>query len=192
MAKPAKPAKPTLVASEGAAAPKGKSKKLLFIAIGVVLLLVIAGVSLYVGSLLSTTHKEEKVEVPQLPPKFVALDPFTVNLQNEGSGDQFLQIGVTFKITAPELEEQIKARLPEIRSHLLLLLSSKRASDLTPSAGKTKLAQEIVTEAEGILGLRTAASGPISSGSSAAAHASDQGGEKKGAIDVLFTSFVIQ
>jgi flagellar FliL protein len=189
MAKPAKPAKPTLVASDVATAPKGK-KKLLFIGIGVLLLAIVGGVSWYFGSL-SSPNEATKAAAP-LPPKFIALDPFTVNLQNEGNGDQFLQIGVTLKFLAPELEEKIKARLPEIRSRLLLLLSSKRASDLTPAEGKTKLASEIVAETEGILGLRTVASGSINSGSAEAAPAEGQGGEKKGDIEVLFTSFVIQ
>jgi flagellar FliL protein len=193
MAKPAKPVKPTLVASEGTPIPKGNNKKLfLFIAIGALLLIVIVGASWYVGTLSSSPHEEAKAAAPQPQPKFVALDPFTVNLQDEGSGDQFLQVGITLKLLKPELEEKVKQYLPEIRSRLLLLLSSKRASELTPAEGKTKLAREIVAATEAILDPRTTASGAIKSGDGETAPVAGQESEKKGDIDILFTSFIIQ
>jgi hypothetical protein len=46
--------------------------------------------------------------------------------------------------------------LPEIRSKLNLLLSSKRPSELATVAGKKKLAIEIATEANSVLGIHNA------------------------------------
>lgn len=145
--------------NESAAKPKGK--KPLLIAI-VVLVLVIAGsTGWYVtkgnGSHDDTAKKTPAVKLEQ--PKFIPLDAFTVNLQRE-EGDQFLQVGITLKISDPTLEEKIKFGMPEIRSRLLLLLSGKRASELMPVNGKKKLAGEIVAEINGVLGLRSAPAQP--------------------------------
>jgi flagellar FliL protein len=111
----------------------------------------------------------------------------------------------------PEYEDKIKAVLPEIRSKLNLLLSSKRPSELATVAGKKKLAIEIATEANSVLGIHNtpepvaapAVSGVAASpaeGASAAVPAEPvaesaehpAAAEKKGIVDVLFTSFIIQ
>lgn len=214
----AKPEKPTPAATEGAAAasaakPNSK-KKLLLIIIGVLVLGVAGGAGWYFTQ--GSHHTEEAKAPPPAPPKFIALEPFTVNLQNDG-GEQFLQVGITLKFVDPELEEKIKLHMPEIRSRLLLLLSGKRASELTPVEGKKKLAVEIIAEARTVLGLRAlpapkiavpekiaASDAEAASGAEAApaepaaapeapapvvAH-----GDKNSAeiLDVLFTSFIIQ
>jgi flagellar FliL protein len=170
----AKPAKPIPAAAESA--PKPKNPKMMVIIIAVLVLIIAGGAGWYfTRGNQHEAQQEAKADKP-MEPKFVALEPFTVNLQHE-EGDQFLQIGITLKVSAPELEEKIKVHLPEIRSRLLLLLSSKRASELTPAEGKKKLTQEVIAETEAVLGLRAA---------SAPAEAAQDG------IDVLFTSFIIQ
>lgn len=148
----AKAEKPTPAATEGAEKPKNK-KKLLLIAIGVLLLGVAGGAGWYFTK--GSGHAEVAKAPPPAPPKFMALEPFTVNLQSDNS-DQFLQLGITLKFVEPELEEKIKLHMPEIRSRLLFLLSSKRASELTLVEGKKKLVQEIIAETSAVLGLRIA------------------------------------
>ncbi|MCX7195879.1 MAG: flagellar basal body-associated FliL family protein [Proteobacteria bacterium] len=143
---------------------KLKSKKMLLIIIGSILILGIAGgAGWYFTKGDKHAEKSEKKisKSSSVEPKFVPLDPFTVNLQREAA-DQFLQIGITLKILQPELEEKIKKNLPEIRSRLLVLLSSKLPSELTNSNGKKKLANEIISETEIVLGLRTAPTIPNS------------------------------
>ncbi len=134
------------------------NKKMLLIIINSVLILGIAGGA---GWYFNRSDKhaeknEKKISKSSLliEPKFIPLEPFTVNLQREVA-DQFLQIGITLKILQPELEERIKKNLPEIRSRLLVLLSGKFPSELTSSIGKKKLANEIIAETETVLGLRT-------------------------------------
>ena len=147
------------------------------------------------------------------------MEPFTVNLQREVA-DQFLQIGITLKILQPELEEKIKKNLPEIRSRLLVLLSSKLPSELTNSNGKKKLAHEIIAETEIVLGLRTAptlsnsiihtsaktgAASSVEAASQVEATSSEETSaateetstkpkseENDSIVEVLFTSFIIQ
>lgn len=140
-------------ASESAAKPKGK--KLLLIGVSVLVLAGAGGAAWYFTKGDSgheeTAKKEAYVKLEQ--PKFIPLETFTVNLQRGEEGDQFLQVGVTLKIDNADLEEKIKLVMPEIRSRLLLLLSGKHAFELAPVSGKKKLAQEIIQEVNGALGI---------------------------------------
>jgi flagellar FliL protein len=79
-------------------------------------------------------------EIP--PPSYVALEPFTVNLTPE-NGDQFLLVGLSVEIADETINEKIKIYTPRLRNNIMLLLSSKKASELTPREGKQKLATEI-------------------------------------------------
>jgi flagellar FliL protein len=104
-------------------------------------------------------------------PVFVALEPFTVNLMHEDNSSQYLQIGLTLKLTDASFGEVIKVYLPEIRSRVLLLLASKKPSEISTSEGKKLLVEELAREI-----VR-----PLPDSSSA-----------KMLEAVLFTSFVIQ
>lgn len=79
------------------------------------------------------------------PPVFISLDTFTVNLQQE-VGDQFLQTALTVKATEDGVPEALKLHMPQIRNSLLLLLSSKRPSELLNVEGKLTLADEILEQ----------------------------------------------
>jgi flagellar protein FliL len=196
------PAKPAAAAKEEtpAAAPP-KSKKMLIIGIILLLVLVAGGAGWYFtrGHAEADAHAEKaKVEVPQ-EAKFVPLgENFTVNLQRE-EGDQYLQAGITLKVLQPELEEKIKAMMPEIRSRLLFLLSSKKPSELQTIEGKNKLISEIIATTNTVLGIAAPAptaptpEGAASGAASAAvASAPVAAPNPKGVVDVLFTSFIIQ
>lgn len=79
------------------------------------------------------------------PPIFVNLETFTVNLQQE-LGEQYLQVTLTVKATDEAVADSMKLHMPEIRNRLLLLLSSKRPSELLTVPGKLQLADEILGE----------------------------------------------
>ena len=109
--------------------------------------------------------------VSSKPPLFVPLEQFTVNLQPENGTAQFLQVGLSIKITENTTGDAIKLHIPEIRNRILLLLSGKKASEISSTAGKNNLSAELVREI----------SQPLA------------GKLPAGSIDaVLFTSFVIQ
>lgn len=76
-------------------------------------------------------------------PVFMPMEAFTVNLQSE-NGEQFLQTSFTLQLVSQEQVELIKLYMPHVRSRLLLLLSSKKASEILTTEGKDKLAQEIM------------------------------------------------
>jgi flagellar FliL protein len=168
-------------ADDDAAPPKKKGNLLkLLVLIGLPLLLLGGGAGWYfLGKAPPPDEKPQAGKAapakaakstPSKPPTFVPLEPFTVNLQMEDTA-QYLQVGLTLKTTDPSYTEQIKLNMPDIRNRILLLLSSKKASQISTLEGKQALANEIMNETAQALG-SSVPSGGISS--------------------VLFTSFVIQ
>ena len=130
--------------------PDGKkSKKKLILIVAAALLVLLAGAGAAWFFLLRSHEPahEETVEVkkekanPKAPPVFVALDPFTVNLQPSG---QFLQTSLTLQVETAADAEHLKAYLPQIRSRLLLMLSGKTAEEISTVEGKNQLTLEIM------------------------------------------------
>jgi flagellar FliL protein len=115
------------------------------------------------------SHKKKAV-AKSGPPVYVPLESFTVNLQPE-NGDQYLQTAITLQVEGAEQEEVFKQNMPKVRSRLLLLLSGKKASEITTSEGKKQLAQEIVEQLK---------------------EPFEEKGPEQEVTDVLFTSFIIQ
>jgi flagellar FliL protein len=166
MAKPADPVEPDEAAE---AAPAGKSKKKLFLILGIlVLLLAGGGGAAWFLTQDKGSPKHEEEAVPAEAPIFHALDTFIVNLQE---GDQYLQIDITLQMTDPAQLEAIKLHMPRIRNRLLSLLSSKYADELLTAEDKQKLAQEVLAEVNQPFAPK---------------------GKPQQVNDVLFTSFVIQ
>lgn len=111
-------------------------------------------------------HKPAK----NVPPEYVQLESFTVNLQPE-NGDQYLQVQLTLQVAGSEQAELFKANMAKVRSRVLLLLSSKKASEINTVEGKNKLAEEIVETLKKPFVDK---------------------GEEQEVSEVLFTSFIIQ
>lgn len=88
--------------------------------------------------------KYEKAVEKQVTAKpiFLNLEPFTVNLQDT-RGERYAQVGITLQVEDPNVEAALKDRLPAVRNHVLLLISSKRIDDLLTPEGKLQLAQDI-------------------------------------------------
>lgn len=155
MSKPAKPAKAAAPAAEGDAPPK-KSKKMLIIIIAAVVLILggAAGWYFTMGNKGAEEHKEEAAVAPVEVPTFIPLgDHFTVNLVSEEGNDPYLQAGITLKVLDPLLDAKIKATMPEIRSKLLFILSSKKPSEISTVEGKRILVSQIITATDKILGV---------------------------------------
>jgi flagellar FliL protein len=149
-----------------------KSKSKMFILIGVIVLAAAGG-----GGWYFMGHKAESPEKtahakpnPAAPPVFSQMEPFTVNLQADG-GEQFLQTAFTLKVGSQADVDAIKLYLPQVRSRVLLLLSSKRGAEIATVEGKKKLADEIIEQLTQPLG---------------------KGAQPLVVTDVFFTAFVIQ
>lgn len=151
---------------------KGKSKKKLFLIVGTALIMVAIGGSagaLYLNKK-NTSSKNEVKHAPATPPVFINLEPFTVNLQSE-NGDQYLQVTLTLQVTDDKQVEIIKQHMPQVRNRLLMLLSSKKPSEIASTEGKKKLSSEIIALTKQ----------PFS-----------PQGESQSVLSVFFTSFIIQ
>lgn len=213
--------KPAAQKPEDPAVKKKSGNKPVMIIAAVVLLLAAGGAGWYfTKGKADATHTAEVKAAPPKTPIFLALEPFTVNLLRESS-DQYLQLGLSLKYFDPEIEEKIKLNLPEIRSKILQLLTTKTATELLTTEGKNKLTNEILALSNAVIGIvnapapvaglhalaqpsaasqvgaapetqpeaqaNSAASAPATGNPAAPAHV-----EKKGIVDVLFTSFIIQ
>lgn len=168
--------------ADAAAAPAGggKSKLIIIILAAVIVLGLGGGAAWY---FLHGSSAEETAEAPKKekasgkkkkkeehPPEYLPVEPFTVNLQPE-NGDQYLQVAFTLQVDGPEQAELIKTNMAKVRSRVLLLLSGKKASEISTVEGKQQLAGEILA----------AVKAPF------AEHEDEQE-----VTDVLFTSFIIQ
>ena len=166
MAAPAVSAEPDEAAE---AAPARKPKKKLFIIVGIlVVLLGGGGAAAWFMTRGAATHDQEAEAEPPKVPVFLALETFTVNLQE---GEQYLQTDITLQVSDQVQADAIKLHMPRVRSRLLSLLSSKHADELATAEDKKKLAQEIMAQVNQPFSAKGAA---------------------QQVDDVLFTSFVIQ
>ncbi|QDC44330.1 flagellar basal body-associated FliL family protein [Methylophilus medardicus] len=107
---------------------------------------------------------------PKTALTFVPFETFTVNLLPDPD-DKFLQLDLTMEVKGAELAEKLKTQMPALRNRVLLLLTSKKASDIATPEGKAQLSEELLTELKKPLG----------------GH-----GKPLKITQVLFTSFVIQ
>jgi flagellar protein FliL len=133
-------------AAEGEA-PKGGKKKLIII-IAAVLALAGGGAGWYFTQAKhkgDAKDKHEKHEEAPKPPEFLALETFTVNLQPDPD-ERFLQLDATLQVAGHEVAEQLKTQMPAIRNRMLMLLTSKKASDISTTEGKTQLSDEMLAE----------------------------------------------
>jgi flagellar FliL protein len=162
------------------AAPGAKNKLFMMIGAAVVVLGLAGGAGWYFmhGSSAeegATPAKKEhgsskKKKEKEAPPEYLAIEPFTVNLQPE-NGDQYLQVAFTLQVDGVEQAEVIKTNMAKVRSRVLLLLSGKKASEINTVEGKQQLAGEILAVVKQ----------PFA-----------EHGDEQEVSDVLFTSFIIQ
>ena len=156
-------------AAEGEAPKKGSKKLIIIIVAALVAVLLIGGGAVaFLMMKSSADHAEaqddehadeapakKKAAPPKdehaVPPTFVPLDPFVVNLADRDT-ERFAQIGITLQIDDAKVAEEIKLYMPAIRNAVLLILSHKTSADLLTTEGKVKLADEIGREAARAMG----------------------------------------
>jgi len=163
-----------------AAAPAGSKKKLIIMILAAVLVLGAGVGGGWYVSQSGAAHgeddtsaketKKKKKKDPAVKPEYVPIESFTVNLQPE-NGEQYLQVQFTLQVAGTEQSTLVKDNMAIVRNRVLLLLSSKKASEINTVEGKQQLASEIqatITE-------------PF-----------EKDGDEQEVSDVLFTSFIIQ
>ena len=164
--------------ADAAAAPAGSKKKLIVIAVAAVLLLGGGGGAAWYfmqGGDAAAGHESPKESKKKkknsgVKPEYVPVEAFTVNLQPE-NGEQYLQVQFTLQVAGTEEATLVKDNMAIVRNRVLLLLSGKRASEISTVAGKQQLAAEI----------QAIVQEPF-----------ERDGDEQEVTDVLFTSFIIQ
>ena len=166
-------------ADAAAAAPAGSKKKLIIMIVAAILVLGAGAGGGWYFSQSSAAHGEEaptketrkkKKKDPESKPEYVPIEAFTVNLQPE-NGEQYLQVQFTLQVQGAEQATMVKDNMAMVRNRVLLLLSSKKASEINTVEGKRHLASEI----------QAAITEPF-----------EKQGDEQEVSDVLFTSFIIQ
>jgi flagellar FliL protein len=126
--------------------PVSASRKKLISIIAAVLILaaVGGGVAWYFMHQKSGLNKGLKHEATVKAPIFVTMDTFTVNLHDPD--EKFLQLDVSLQVASPEVAELLKVQMPAVRNRLLMLLTSKKSTEIFTMEGKKKLSDEIAAE----------------------------------------------
>ena len=131
--------------------PKGGKPWLVIVLASVVSIAVGAGATFF---LLGSKEPAEAAEstartngVPEGPEvsfgeRVVDLDPFVVNVTGEGY-PRYLKLQVAFEMDSVAGREEIEARVAQVRDSTILLLSSKRLSDITEFEGKALLKDDL-------------------------------------------------
>jgi len=148
--------------ADQAVAEKPKSKKLLFIILGVVLVALIgAGAALFIlmkntaendddydddGPVAQQTQARSKT-----PPVFLPLENMVVNLADAG-GNRFVQVGITLQLQDSKTGDEMKVYMPSIRSAVLMLISERTSDEVLQLEGKTRLSRDIIRAISGIMG----------------------------------------
>jgi len=180
-------AKPPAEAAPTAALTKNGKTRLIIILVVVLLVLGGAGAWFFMAQ---HDGEGEHSQASTEPPVFLPLEQFTVNLQSADE-QRFLQVSMTLKLAEQAVADAIAAQLPEVRSRVLLLLSTKKPAELTSLEGKNKLALDIAREIEiPITPARTATKGKPKAkdkAKKAKAHAA-----KERVLAVFFTHFIVQ
>lgn len=129
------------IANDAVAIPKKSKLGLILILLAAILA---AAGAAYYFTVMQNHGNSAAVAAPQPEtPIFVALEPFTVNLQADDR-DRFLHIGLTLKVADAKTQAQIIQYLPETRSRILSLLSNRDPAALVTAEDKNKLAAEIL------------------------------------------------
>jgi len=133
--------------------PKKGNKKLLFIVIGVVLLLLVGGGAAGYMFLADGKQKasagQEKEKVSKSKAVLFALDPFVLNLAEQG---RFLKVSMQLELVDESAQAAANERTPQVRDAFITLVSSKSADSLSSPEGKFQLKDELLLRANQAIG----------------------------------------
>jgi flagellar FliL protein len=185
---------------------KSKGKLMLFIIIGVLVLVLAGGGAAYfllkkkpvdesadgeeTSSEVHAKKKDKKAD--HSPPSFHKFDkPFTVKLQTEQQ-EAYLQAEVQFRVLDAAALEMLKQYDPELKHRIMLILLTKKASELGSAQGVQRLSNEIREVVNATLEPSTGKKGKEKAEAKEPREPSDVVAPDAPVQAVLFTSFIIQ
>ena len=78
------------------------------------------------------------------------LETFIVNLADP-NGNRYLRVTIKLELKSDEITEQVEKRLPHIRDGILMILPTKKYSDINSVEGKTALRDQIMASINNLL-----------------------------------------
>ncbi len=144
-------------APAAAAAPSSGGKPILFIALAIFNMIVVAGV----GAMIYLNKKKEAAEPkldaviqgekeaqkkeadePEFIGKLIPLETFLVNLSGS-RGQKLAKINMELEVNNDEVQKEIDKLKPKIRDIIIIILSSKAYAQVATTEGKDALREEI-------------------------------------------------
>lgn len=148
------------------AAPKRDSGSKMPVILGMINLLLTAGIGATVYIQFKHDQSEQRISDIQVPdpsqpgsdsekaaeakailsekPKVLSLDQFTVNLSTAvGAPPKFARVMIAIEVTDNDTSEELTQRMPQVRNSIIDLFNSKRPADLQTGEGRNFLKEEI-------------------------------------------------
>ena len=75
-------------------------------------------------------------------PIFVPIEPFTVTLQSPDT-ERIMHVGLTLRVSDEQTRTRLEKYMPEVRSRILMVLSSQSPTGVQTQQGKTDMAAAI-------------------------------------------------
>ena len=135
----------------------GSKKKLIIIIAAVLVLLIGAGIGIF---LFMGENAEEKIspeqeqaelekQAKQIGP-MVNVDSFIVNILDDQES-RYLKAAITLEVNGEEASMELNQRMPQIKDAILLLIGNKTFGELNDLQGKIQLRAELINKINSIL-----------------------------------------
>jgi len=82
--------------------------------------------------------------------RVLTLEPFVVNITGHDYA-RYLKVKIELEAESPLVRDELEQRLPQVRDGVIVLLSSRRLSDVTDFEGKVLLKEAILERVNGML-----------------------------------------
>lgn len=136
-------------AGEGAGEPKKKSKKILFIILGVsILLLGAGGYFAYTKFMVPPPPPPEPApvnpaDIPESVGEIVTLEPFVVNLADP-KGSRYLKMKISLEFDSKEAADRATSATPKLRDIVIMMLTSLSFEEVMTPEGKLRIRDELL------------------------------------------------
>ena len=137
--------------AEAPAKKAGGKKKLILIAIPVVLLL--TGAGLWFSGILPHVlgmdkHEEHAEEAAKaVPPSYIDIPEMVANLNSNTHKPSYVKLAARVEVPKPEDAEKVRAALPRLQDMMQTYLREMRPEELRGSAGTYRLREELLVRA---------------------------------------------
>ncbi len=119
-----------------------KKKLLIFLMIGI-FIIIVAGSMVFLMGFKKESEKEAKERYNPKNTVLYQMEPIVVNLFDP-TGKRYLQLRLTLELLNKKLEEEIKAREPQIMDIIISTLSSKTPEEVLQPEAKEMIKQELL------------------------------------------------